>query len=97
MNSSNRTLIITQDKEVLYRIKLDDSYENIIEVDDGDHLNIIHIEKGEVWVEQANCFNQVCVKERPISKSNQVIVCLPHKLIIEIVGEDDGAVDIIVD
>lgn len=80
-------LRITKDDVVLHEFKLSDSYENVIRIEDDGEINVVHISNGEVWIEEANCFNQVCVKEKPIDAAGEAIVCLPHKLIIEIVGK----------
>ena len=46
--------------------------------------------KGEsVAILEADCPDQVCMKPGFISKPGQSLVCLPHKLMIEIVGESD--------
>lgn len=94
-SSLSRTVVITRDQEVLYEIKINKAYERIINVEHEGHYNIVHIKDGEVWIDSANCYNQVCVFERPISKPGQAIVCLPHKLVIEIKGEKNQGVDII--
>lgn len=91
----NKILLITQDQEVIHKIKMNNQYEKIIEVKNGDDYNYVHIKNGEVWIESANCDNQVCVYVKPISKVGEVIVCLPHKLIIEIKGNGSSEVDII--
>ena len=36
----------------------------------------------------ANCNDALCVKQGNISKVGQTIICLPHKLIIEIKGDE---------
>lgn len=95
MDSSTRHVVITQNQEVLYNIKIDDTYADVLHIDDGDKHNEIRFKNGEVWIESANCQNQVCVFERPISKVGEVIVCLPHKLIVEIKGSTKQSVDII--
>lgn len=95
IGSLNKTVIITQNQEVLYKIKMNDQYEKVLKIEDGDHYNEVHIKDGKVWIELSNCNNQVCVYEKPIDKVGQVIVCLPHKLIIEIKGNQESEVDII--
>lgn len=94
-NTGDKYVVISHDQEELYNIKINDNYENTIHYDvDGEHNEII-IKNGEVWIETANCNNQVCVKEKPISRPGQVIVCLPHKLIVEIKGKTEESIDII--
>ena len=40
----------------------------------------------------ADCHNHDCVNHRPISKDGENIICLPHKIVIQIEKEkgDDG-------
>lgn len=52
--------------------------------------NTIIAEKDSIRVEKADCPDQVCVRQGAISNGTVPIVCLPNKLIIEIVGGGDG-------
>ena len=47
----------------------------------GNHLEI---SDGEVWMTEADCPDQICVKSGKISKEHEMIVCMPHKVIVEI-------------
>jgi len=96
LSTDDKILTMTQNQEIVHKFKIDDTYNKIIKIEDGDRYNIIHIENGSVWIEEANCLNQVCVKHSGIEKIGETIVCLPHKLIIEIKG-DKKSLDIIVD
>lgn len=60
-----------------------------VEGEDG-HRNVVDVEKGRIRVSEANCPDQVCVRQGWISDSATPIVCLPHGLVIEIVGTEDG-------
>ncbi len=51
-----------------------------------DH-NTVVIENGKVRVTEADCPDGICKDYRPISYVGQTIICLPHKVVIEIVGE----------
>ena len=48
--------------------------------------NTILVEQGRIRVIEANCPDQVCVDQGWISNGTVPIVCLPHKLMIQIVG-----------
>ena len=50
--------------------------------------NIVEIFDGEVNVKEADCPDQICVRHLPIAKQNEVIVCLPHKLVVEVHSEE---------
>ena len=37
---------------------------------------------------KADCKDQICADHKAIEKSGETIVCLPHKVVIEIQSED---------
>ena len=51
--------------------------------------NLIEIGDEEVRVIEADCPDKLDVKQGYISKTGEVIVCLPNRLVIEIKGVDD--------
>ena len=53
--------------------------------------NTVQVEKGRIRVSEADCPDQICVNQGWISGGAVPIVCLPHRLMIEIVG--GGAFD----
>lgn len=55
-----------------------------IETDYG--YNLIEIGDGQVRVIEADCPDQLDVKQGYISKVGEVIVCLPNRLVVEIKG-----------
>ncbi len=65
------------------------------QVIDENHTNItntIVIKDGEVYMKNADCPDQLCVKHKPISKNGEMIICLPNQIFVEI--ESDIANDI---
>lgn len=48
--------------------------------------NTLVIKNAQVWIKDADCPNQICVKQGKIQKGNESIACLPHRLIIRIKG-----------
>lgn len=61
---------------------------------DGDY-NIIEFKDGAARIKEANCGDQICVRQGWIYKDGQTIVCLPHKLVVEIADQTGGADDLI--
>ena len=57
--------------------------------------NTVVVKNGEVHVESADCDNQDCVHQGTISTAGKQIICLPHKLWIEIVSDEgeSGSMD----
>jgi len=54
----------------------------------GDY-NLIEVLPGKIRIKDANCPNKICVKEGWVSQAGQILVCLPHKLIININGKNN--------
>lgn len=51
---------------------------------EGDHYNLVVIEGGAVRIAEASCPDQTCVRHSPISTTGVSIVCLPHRLVVEV-------------
>lgn len=77
---------ITVDGELYKVLNLDEEREVRISSGDG-HYNVIQIKNRTVNMLEADCKNQVCVKSSSINSIGENIVCLPHKVIVKIVGK----------
>lgn len=78
---------ITRDGILLEEIDLsrvDEPYS--IALEDGSGLNTVLVEPGRIRISEADCPDQICVNQGYISDSTVPIVCLPHRLMVEIVG-----------
>lgn len=60
-----------------------------IEIHENGHTNKITINDGAVQMSYSTCKNQICVKDGQITKTNQSIVCLPNKVMVEITGGEE--------
>jgi len=60
-----------------------------VEIKSANGYNTMEIKDGQVSVVDADCPNKDCMKFGSISKTNQTILCLPHKVSIKINGESD--------
>lgn len=54
--------------------------------------NVIVVEDEEIFVQEADCPDKICVKTGRLSKAGQVAACLPHKLMIEVKGGSEPGV-----
>ncbi len=86
--SENRVVEVVQDGEVLYTIDLDAGEDGRIVVPyakgggNPDSSNTITIEGGAIWVSEAECPDQTCVKMGKLRSESLPIICLPNHLII---------------
>ena len=53
----------------------------------------LEIDGERIRMVEADCGDQVCVRRGWASKNGETIVCLPHKLVIEIVAVDGSEFD----
>ena len=56
---------------------------------DGE-FNRLVIRDGKAFMETATCPDGICVSHRPISRVGESIVCLPHRVIVKVIGEGGG-------
>ncbi|NDO46360.1 NusG domain II-containing protein [Clostridium sp. MD294] len=46
--------------------------------------NILQIQNHTATVTEADCPDQICVHQKSIRNTGELIVCLPHKVVIEL-------------
>ena len=63
----------------------------VIETPHGN--NTVIVNNGSIQIIEADCNDDLCVKQGVISKVGQNIICLPHELVIEIKGDNDSSSD----
>lgn len=64
-----------------------------IDIVNGSHTNHISIKGGTVQMTYSTCHNQICVDKGKISEINDMIVCLPNKVVISIESREGGEID----
>jgi len=70
--------------------------DKVIELkEDNTIYNIVTIKDGQATMSHSTCFNQLCVRQTAISSTHETIICLPHKVILEIVSDTDSQIDAI--
>lgn len=86
-----KTVSIYVDGQLYQELPLD--VDATVVIDDGKHENTIVIENGQVYISEANCPDGICLRASPISRSNELIVCLPNKVYVEINGDGEDEID----
>lgn len=79
-------VVVTVDgRETLRRpLAMEGSYD--IAQEDG-ALNVIRVEDGAVFMQEANCRDGLCIRQGKMKNAAKTIVCLPHKLVVQLVGD----------
>ncbi len=88
--SSGNMVKVTVDGEVygVYSLS-EDRTEEIHTGADGSGFNRLIIRDGKVYMETASCPDGICVAHRPIFRDGESIVCLPNRVVITVITEEN--------
>ena len=64
----------------------------------GGGTNLLVIKNGEAYIAEADCPDGLCIRTGSISRVGQSVVCLPHRIVVEITGDagDGNDIDVFV-
>lgn len=84
-------VVVTVDGQEYATLPLDE--ETILEIDTENGINRLQIKGGYADMIEADCADKLCVDQRKISKKGETIVCLPHKIVVEVISGDESELD----
>lgn len=91
-SASGSEIRITVDGRLYGTYNLEKNQEISIELD-GEIANVVVIEDGEAYMKDADCPDQLCIHQGAISRDKQTIICLPNKVVVEVVGGKEQTYD----
>ncbi len=77
---------VTSHDEVVAVLPLSQEARQVVECEEG--ANTVVVQGEGVHIENANCKGGDCMKQGTIYDQGRLLVCLPHRLIVEIVPLD---------
>lgn len=60
-----------------------------------DSSNYLVIKDGYAKVVDASCPDKLCIDQKKIKYTGETIVCLPNKVVVQVVGEEVSSIDAI--
>lgn len=75
-------VVVHNGNQIYASFPLSEDTEYLIETPLG--TNHLVIRDSIVCVDEADCANQLCVLQGAISQTGEMIVCLPHEIVVEI-------------
>lgn len=90
--TKNAQVVVFVDGTETGRYLLAQDEEILIKGTKGD--NLLVIKNGKAWVEEAECPDKLCVHTGKISRNGETIVCLPNKIVVEVVNGEENEIDI---
>ena len=91
--SEGVTVQVMKDGEVYAEYPLYEDRKVLLDYGQQEGMNVLVIENGSAAVTEADCPDKLCVKQRAVSRDGESIVCLPHKLVITVVGGEEAEYD----
>lgn len=67
----------------------DGETETFVYEDDHGHQNVIVRTGTKVTMQEANCNDQVCVRMNDIEFVGETILCLPHRVLVEVQSDQE--------
>lgn len=55
--------------------------------------NVLVISDGKAWMRSADCPDQICVRQKAVSKKGETIICLPNKVVVEVTEGETAEMD----
>lgn len=77
-----KTVVVRVDNLEVERMSLFKDQEKTVSTEYG--TNTVTVQNGACFVNDADCRDGICVTRGKISRAGESIVCLPHRLIVEI-------------
>lgn len=94
-SDDSNNAVVKIDGQTVYTLSLNKDTSITVDGYNGGK-NTITIKDGTAYMQEADCPDHLCVKSGSISKTGETVVCLPHRVVIEIKGSKDSGVDNVV-
>lgn len=93
-NPSLKEVVVLQAGEETGRYKLTENNTITIKGQDESY-NLLLIHEGRARITDADCPDQLCVRQKDISRNGESIICLPHQMVILIESPEESDIDAI--
>jgi hypothetical protein len=93
--SDQKSVVIKSEGTIVAQLPIDATTSASYVVENKYGYNEIRIEFGKVSIHSADCKNQLCVTEGFIEDPGRSLICLPNRVVVEIVGKRKDDIDVI--
>ena len=87
-DNGNKVVIVSVDgkQTAVYPLNKNGTYELY-----GSHLgtNTLVIEDGKAYISEASCPDKQCMKQGKISRTGEMLVCLPNRVVVKIADSEN--------
>lgn len=87
--------VIKVDGEIIRQLPL--AEDTVVMIDGKNNIRLkVVVDNNSVFVEHSDCPDKICEQKGRITKTNENIICLPARTVIEIQGAEGDMADVIV-
>lgn len=95
LSSQGEQITVMQEGEIVGTFFLRE--ENVLTFsDEVGGKNVLVIRDGEAYMKEADCPDKLCMRQKAISKKGESIICLPHRLVVEVTTGEAAETDAVV-
>lgn len=92
LNKSNGNYVrVTLNKKEIATYPLDKDGE--YNIASGDNYNLLVIKDGKAYIKEASCPDKLCVNQGKVSYNSESLICLPNKLVVTVVSDNESDTD----
>lgn len=89
MSKHGDVVEVYSQSKLIKKVPLDTDTEFEVKIDN--HVNVIRVENGFVFMLDADCPDKLCKKQGKIRNSGETIICLPNKIVIRVEAEKQNS------
>ena len=89
MSKHGDVVEVYSQSKLIKKVPLDTDTEFEVKIDN--HVNVIRVENGFVFILDADCPDKLCKKQGKIRNSGETIICLPNKIVIRVDAEKQNS------
>jgi len=93
-NNDGNIATVKKDGKIIETIDLSKVLNKEYIIEDNNVKAIIQVNNGKIRFKYSNCENKLCEKSGYIYIKGQFVVCLPNKIMIEIIKKEDDIDDL---
>lgn len=92
ISSDSKYIRVAVDGKEIHKIHIDGKLNGkTIKVDTEHGYNLLELTEDGIKITESDCPDKICIHMGEIKDVNDMIVCLPHKLVIEIKSDTENS------
>ena len=81
--SEGSYVVIKVDGRIIRQLPL--AEDTVVMIDGKNNISLkVIVDKGSIFVEHSDCPDKICVHQGSIKNPGEVIVCMPHRVVITV-------------